>query len=80
MVYFMPVRFEIQPTDNNFARLRKQARLSQRQLAKILGCASSTIYRWENYNTEPTFTVSQMSDFCEAVQRDFYDLPKKLAE
>jgi transcriptional regulator with XRE-family HTH domain len=71
---------EIQSTDNIFKKLRKQARLTQEQLATKIGVAVSTIRRWENGQTEPTMTVEQMERFCAAVGMPFGKLPQKLAQ
>ena len=40
--------------------------------------AVSTIRRWEKGQAEPTMTVSQMKEFCKAVQKSFEELPGSL--
>jgi transcriptional regulator with XRE-family HTH domain len=54
---------KIQSTDNEFKKLRKQACLTQEQLAQEIRVAVSTIRRWENGQSEPTMTVEQMERF-----------------
>lgn len=67
-----------QQTRSPFKRLRLQADLSQEQLAHKIGVAVSTIRRWEKGQAEPTMTLLQTKRFCQAVQRDFHELPNSL--
>lgn len=69
----------IQPEDNEFRKLRKQACLSQEELAGKIGVSISTIRRWEFGEAEPTMTRQQMERFCTAVNKRFKELPQKLA-
>ncbi|MGL5835616.1 MAG: helix-turn-helix domain-containing protein [Waterburya sp.] len=72
-------RLHFNSNDNEFKKLRKQARLSQEELAAQIGVAVSTIRRWEHGQAEPTMTREQMEKFCAAVKQPFIKLPKKLA-
>lgn len=65
-----------QTKTNSFRRLRLNVELTQMQLAGKIGVAVSTIRRWEQGQAEPTMTVTQMRNFCEAVNQNFNDLPK----
>ena len=38
---------------------RKNANLSQKDLAKICGVSESTVYNWENGKSEPTVTQAK---------------------
>lgn len=44
---------------------RKNAKLTQKELAELCGVSESTVWSWENGRTEPT--VSQAMKICEAV-------------
>lgn len=44
---------------------RKNAKLTQKELAELCGVSESTVWSWENGRTEPT--VSQALKICEAV-------------
>ena len=68
------------PDDNNLRRLRRQAYVSQEKLAREIGVAVSTIRRWEKGQQEPTFTIAQVRQLCQALGRDFWDLPPVLAD
>jgi DNA-binding XRE family transcriptional regulator len=68
-----------QSTNSPFKRLRLQVQLSQEQLAREIGVAVSTIRRWEKGDTEPTMTLFQTRNFCQAVQRDLDELPHSLS-
>jgi DNA-binding XRE family transcriptional regulator len=72
-------RQEINSKDNKFKKLRKEARLTQEELAGKIGVSTSTIRRWEHGQAEPTMTVEQMERFCKAVNKKFRTLPPKLA-
>ncbi|MGL5938878.1 MAG: helix-turn-helix domain-containing protein [Waterburya sp.] len=72
-------RLDPHQSDNEFKKLRKNARLSQEELAGKIGVAVSTIRRWEHGQAEPTMTREQMEKFCAAVKQPFIKLPKKLA-
>jgi DNA-binding XRE family transcriptional regulator len=69
----------INPKDNEFRKLRKNAGLSQEELAYKIGVAVSTIRRWEGGQVEPTMTREQMKRFCTAINKKFKTLPQKLA-
>ena len=73
-----PKRDKTQETNSPFKRLRLNGRLSQEQLAKEIGVAVSTIRRWEKGQAEPTMTVEQMKNFCNAVKQKFEELPESL--
>jgi DNA-binding XRE family transcriptional regulator len=68
----------IEDHDNTFRRLRKKSRLTQENLARLIGVAVSTIRRWEKNQCEPTMTVEQLRIFCNTVMIDFNRLPKTL--
>ena len=68
-------RYQIQDTDHEITKLRKQARLTQTALADAIGIAVSTIRRWEQGQCEPTMQVWQMKAFCQAVHVPFEQLP-----
>ena len=68
----------IEPTDNLFRRLRKQAKLSQEGLAGKIDVAVSTIRRWERGDNEPTMTRRQIGNFCQAIGIEFDELPESL--
>lgn len=65
-------------TNSPLKKLRRNANLTQEQLAREIGIAVSTIRRWERGLAEPTMTLSQTKKFCQAVKRDFDDLPDSL--
>ena len=71
-------RYKVKDTDNEITKLRKNASLTQEELARALGMAVSTIRRWEKGKCEPTMQVRQMKAFCEAVQVKFEELPQSL--
>lgn len=73
-----PKKSQHQETNSPFKRLRLNVKLSQEQLAREIGVAVSTIRRWEKGQAEPTMTVAQMKDFCNAVKKNFDDLPNSL--
>ena len=73
-----PKKSQRQETNSPFKRLRLNVKLSQEQLAREIGVAVSTIRRWEKGQAEPTMTVSQMKQFCKAVEKNFEDLPDSL--
>jgi DNA-binding transcriptional regulator YiaG len=73
-----PKKSQRQETNSPFKRLRLNVKLSQEQLAREIGVAVSTIRRWEKGQAEPTMTVSQMKQFCKAVEKNFEDLPESL--
>lgn len=73
-----PKKSQRQETNSPFKRLRLNVKLSQEQLAREIGVAVSTIRRWEKGQAEPTMTVSQMKQFCKAVEKNFEELPDSL--
>lgn len=73
-----PKKNSAQETKSPFKKLRLNVKLSQEQLAREIGVAVSTIRRWEKGQAEPTMTVSQMKEFCKAVQIRFEELPSSL--
>ena len=68
-----------QNTNPPFKKLRLNVKLSQEKLAKKIGVAVSTIRRWEKGQAEPTMTIAQWKKFCQAVEKDFEDLPNFLS-
>lgn len=49
---------------NNIAELRKIAKLSQRQLAKIIGTSQANLSRWEQGLNEPSVVECwRLADF-----------------
>ena len=73
-----PKRGKAQETNSPFKRFRLNAKLSHEELARDIGVAVSTIRRWEKGQAEPTMTVAQMKNFCNAVKQNFEDLPESL--
>ena len=73
-----PKRGKAQETNSPLKRYRLNARLSQEELAREIGVAVSTIRRWEKGQAEPTMTVAQMKNFCNAVKEKFEELPESL--
>lgn len=73
-----PRKNQTQLTDSPFKKLRLEAKLSQENIARDIGVAVSTIRRWEKGMTEPTMTVKQMKNFCQAINYSFDDLPDSL--
>ena len=89
-----PRKDKIQETNSPFKKLRLKAKLSQEQLAReigvegrsgfptmpnrLVGVAVSTIRRWEKGQAEPTMTVAQMKNFCQAIKQNFEELPNSL--
>ena len=73
-----PRRDREQETNSPFKRYRLKAKLSQEALAMDIGVAVSTIRRWEKGQAEPTMTVAQMKNFCNAVKQNFEELPESL--
>ena len=55
-------------------------KLSQENLAGKIGVAVSTIRRWEKGKVEPTMTIAQMKNFCQAIEKSFDDLPDSFAQ
>lgn len=51
---------------------RKQAGLTQREMAKLCGVSESTVINWEKFRTEPT--VSQATMFAEACGMTYDDI------
>ena len=73
-----PKKDQPQQTNSPFKRLRLKAQLSQEQLAREIGVAVSTVRRWEKGQAEPTMTVLQMKNFCQAINHSLEDLPDSL--
>ena len=73
-----PRRDREQETNSPFKRLRLSAKLTQEELARHIDVAVSTIRRWEKGQAEPTMTVAQMKNFCDAVKQNFEELPESL--
>ena len=61
-----------------FKELREAAQLTQEQLAREMGKTLSTIRRWEN-GDEPKMTREEWVIYCELMNKDFNELPRKLS-
>ena len=72
-------KFQSQKTLSPFKELRLNAQLSQEKLAEKISVAVSTVRRWEKGQAEPTMTIAQWKEFCQAVKQDFNDLPNFLS-
>ncbi len=66
-----------QESKSTLRYLREEAGLTQEQLAIKVGIAGSTVRRWEK-GSEPAMTRSQWVKFCQAVGKNFDDLPESL--
>jgi transcriptional regulator with XRE-family HTH domain len=73
-----PKKGQPQETNSPFKKLRLAAGLTQDDLVRLMGVASSTIRRWDKGEVEPTMTVSQMKAFCKAVNKTLDELPDSL--
>ena len=73
-----PKKDQPQLTNSPFKKLRLNAQLSQEQLAREIGVAVSTVRRWEKGQAEPTMTISQVKNFCRAIDRSLEQLPDSL--
>lgn len=73
-----PKKGQPQETDSPFKQLRLAAGLTQDDLVRVMGVASSTIRRWDKGEVEPTMTVYQMKAFCQAVGKTLEELPDSL--
>ncbi|ELS02361.1 putative transcriptional regulator [Xenococcus sp. PCC 7305] len=73
-----PKKGEVVETNSPFKRMRLDAHMTQEQLARDIEVAVSTVRRWEKGQTEPTFTIAQMKNFCKATEKSFADLPDSL--
>jgi DNA-binding XRE family transcriptional regulator len=65
-------------TNSPLKKLRRNANLTQEQLAQKIGLAVSTVRRWERGETEPTMTLAQTKKFCQAINQNFDELPNSL--
>lgn len=55
---------------------RKNAHLTQRELAKICGVSESTVSNWEKFRTEPTVSQAKMiGEACGVFYDDIIFLP-----
>ncbi len=73
-----PKKGQPQETNSPFKKLRLAAGLTQDDLVRLMGVASSTIRRWDKGEVEPTMTVYQMKAFCKAVNKALDELPDSL--
>jgi putative transcriptional regulator len=73
-----PKKGQPQETNSPFKKLRLAAGLTQDDLVRLMGVASSTIRRWDKGEVEPTMTVYQMKAFCKAVNKSLDELPDSL--
>ena len=73
-----PKKGQPQETNSPFKKLRLAAGLTQDDLVRLMGVASSTIRRWDKGEVEPTMTVAQMKAFCKAVNKSLDELPDSL--
>jgi len=73
-----PKKGQPQETNSPFKKLRLAAALTQDDLVRLMGVASSTIRRWDKGEVEPTMTVYQMKAFCKAVNKALDELPDSL--
>lgn len=56
---------------------RVNARLSQKELAKILGVSNATIVNWEKGNSEPTLSQLRKLSELSGIPMDFIFIPDK---
>lgn len=63
----MEIRFS-----ENLRTLRETAKMTQSQLAKILGVDQRTISAWEKGICEPSFSL--LAKLCEIFDEDFNDI------
>lgn len=75
------VKVKLISGENPLKQIRQALGMTQREFAKALGTYQKTIVRWENGETKPMFTISQVK----ALQRemakvglDFEDLPDEI--
>ena len=64
--------------ENALKQVRKALGMTHREFAKTLGTYPKTIVRWENRETKPMFSVSQMKALQKAMREiglDVTDLP-----
>ncbi|MDE7082309.1 MAG: helix-turn-helix domain-containing protein [Clostridia bacterium] len=54
--------------------LRKNKKLSQNELGKLLGFSARTVSDWENGNTEPNIaTIKALVHFFDITYEEFFD-------
>lgn len=56
---------------------RVNAKLTQKELAKILGVSNATIVNWEKGNSEPNLTQLRKISELSGIPLDFIFLPQK---
>lgn len=64
--------------ENALKQVREALGMSQRKFAKTIGVNHTTIFRWENGQTKPMFSVAQVKALQKAMKEiglDFTDLP-----
>jgi DNA-binding XRE family transcriptional regulator len=61
-----------------FKQLRKQAGLTQRQIAEALKITDQTVSNWEAGRYEPKLTIHQTQTLCQVLQCRLEDLPNFL--
>lgn len=58
--------------------MRQQSLMSQSDFAKSIGVSFSTVNRWENGKTLPTYkTMKNLEEFCKRMSIDFSQLKKE---
>lgn len=56
---------------------RVNAKLTQKELAKILGISNATVVNWEKGNTEPNITQLRKISELSGIPMDFIFIPEK---
>ena len=67
--------------ENALKQIREALGMSQRRFAKTIGVNHMTIFRWENGQTKPMFSVAQVKALQKAMKEiglDVTDLPDDL--
>lgn len=57
---------------------RVNAKLTQKELAEILGISNATVVNWEKGNTEPNITQLRKISELSGIPMDFIFVPEKL--
>ncbi|MDX2215288.1 MAG: helix-turn-helix transcriptional regulator [Oculatellaceae cyanobacterium bins.114] len=58
-----------------FVQLRRQLKLTQKNVADELGISEQTVRNWENGKTTPQLTIPQMKRLCNLLQRSLEEVP-----
>ena len=76
-VYFTMTQKKQQPDEpeSPLKALRRQAELTQEQLARHLGVSTRAVQAWEGGEYPPTLTIPQVKTLCRVLNCSLNDLP-----